>query len=242
MRICHKCNTQVDGTGKICRSCGGILEEVIAGEPAPEGPAQVGDEQMPSSPPSSVVEEADPAAEAPDLTARTLGAAEVSGGSAWRCQNCSEVVPGNFDSCWKCLTTRTGELSPEADQLLSEVREYSDLDDSESETELLEVPNREATAQAECPRCGSTKLIHDVTTADQGQGSDGKLNAVVFGNPQALFFKNRLFGEIRADICGSCGHIEFRVANASELYNHYQDAQGAGTPFQSPSRYQHLPV
>lgn len=58
------------------------------------------------------------------------------------------------------------------------------------------------------------------------QYSDGELKVVVYGNPEALFFKDRLFGEIRADICGSCGHIQFHVANPSELYDHYRDSLG----------------
>jgi hypothetical protein len=27
----------------------------------------------------------------------------------WNCPNCGEIIPGNFDACWKCLTTKEGE-------------------------------------------------------------------------------------------------------------------------------------
>jgi hypothetical protein len=70
------------------------------------------------------------------------------------------------------------------------------------------------------------KLIRDVTVAGQGEGSDGKPEVVVFGNPEALIFKDRLTGEIRADICGVCGHLEFRVANPGQIYRHYEKARG----------------
>ena len=32
----------------------------------------------------------------------------------WKCFNCGELVPGNFEACWKCLTTRSGERTPDA--------------------------------------------------------------------------------------------------------------------------------
>jgi hypothetical protein len=99
-------------------------------------------------------------------------------------------------------------------------------DDLPVEAEIVEKPEPGAHAADRCPRCGSTKLIRDVTVTDQGQGSDGKLEIVVFGNPGALIFKDRLIGEIRADICGVCGHMEFRVANPGQLYRHYEKALG----------------
>jgi hypothetical protein len=45
---------------------------------------------------------------------------------------------------------------------------------------------------------------------------------VVFGDPGALVFKDRLYGELWADICGDCGHVELRVANPRQLYRHYR--------------------
>ncbi len=96
--------------------------------------------------------------------------------------------------------------------------------------DVLEEPDQEAATEAGCPRCGSKKLIRDVTVADQGESSDGTLEVVVFRNPEALIFKDCLTGEIRADICGSCGHIEFRVANPGQLYQHYQKARGLDRP------------
>ena len=68
--------------------------------------------------------------------------------------------------------------------------------------------------------------MHGVTVSDQGEYSDGRLKVVVFGDPSALVFKDRLYGELRADICGDCGHVELRVANPEELYGHYRKANG----------------
>lgn len=223
MRICRKCNSQVDGTGKICRACGGILEEVAAPEPAPELGSQVGDEEMSSTPADSVTE---PVAEPLELEIEEASDADgISPGPTWTCQNCGEVVPGNFNTCWKCLTTRTGKPTPDAKQLLSEVGEndeHADPDNSESDTEVLKETDANDVALTQCPKCGSTKIIQNATISHQ----DEDFKAVVSGNPEALFFKNCLHGEIRTDICGNCGHIAFRVANPGELYDHYRKTQG----------------
>jgi hypothetical protein len=53
---------------------------------------------------------------------------------------------------------------------------------------------------------------------------DGDLKVVIYGNPEALIFKNRLYGKLTADICGDCGHVELRVENPEELYDHYHEA------------------
>ena len=59
---------------------------------------------------------------------------------------------------------------------------------------------------------------------DQGQGSSGSLRVVVYGHPEAILFKDRRYGQLRADICGECGHVEIWIANAAELYDHYRTA------------------
>ena len=33
---------------------------------------------------------------------------EPQAGADWVCPGCQEVVPGSFDSCWKCETVRPG--------------------------------------------------------------------------------------------------------------------------------------
>jgi hypothetical protein len=45
---------------------------------------------------------------------------------------------------------------------------------------------------------------------------------VVYGDPEALIFKDRVYGRLKADICGDCGHVELRVENPGELYEHYR--------------------
>jgi hypothetical protein len=50
------------------------------------------------------------------------------------------------------------------------------------------------------------------------------LSVVIYGDPKALLFKDRLYGRLRADICGDCGHVEWRVVNPKALYEHYRQA------------------
>ena len=75
-----------------------------------------------------------------------------------------------------------------------------------------------------CKECGSDKVIPDVRIVDQGDSSDGKLQLRVCGNPDAIIFKDRLYGVLTAEVCGECGRVELRVANAGELYDKYQES------------------
>ena len=74
----------------------------------------------------------------------------------------------------------------------------------------------------QCAKCGSTKIIPQARVLDQRQHSSGDLQLVVYGNPEALIFKDRLYGTLTADICGACGHVELRVENFEELFDHYR--------------------
>jgi hypothetical protein len=77
-----------------------------------------------------------------------------------------------------------------------------------------------------CMKCGSDKLIPLVGVLDQGQYSDGKLKACVgYTNPDAWLFKGPVYAELRATICGACGHTELTAKNPEDLYEAYLAAQ-----------------
>lgn len=223
MWVCRKCHQGATGVGKICRACGGILEEVTDNQPVAGGvqaPKEdvVSASTCQSGPTSAGVEEDAPVGEARPTPA------DESAGPEWKCPKCGELVPGNFDVCWKCMTTKEGEQDPDVPQLVSEVNE-NDQETASACVEPEAVRDEDVVQKiAGCPRCGSTKILRGVTVVDQGDSSDGTLKTVVIGNPDALIFKNRLYGEVKADICGECGHIELRVANPSELYEHYRNS------------------
>ncbi len=234
MLVCRKCQKQVAGASRICRACGGILEEVPDHQPLAED-NQIGTEDMvlSSTPQTSGPSSTGPAANSNAPTENEgPSSGNESAGPEWQCPNCGVRVPGNFEVCWKCLGTKAGEQAEDAGELLAEVNE----NDQEAEApieddEILETDGEDLSVPTECSRCWSTRIIPGLTIVDQGGGSDGKLKAVIFGSPQALIFKDREYGEIKTDICGKCGHIELRVTNPRELYEHYQESRGLDRPF-----------
>jgi hypothetical protein len=118
----------------------------------------------------------------------------------WICPACSERVPAEFDVCWNCHADNSGRVAAHE-------------------------PPADECHMKNCPVCGSQKIIPNVKMADTGQYSAGTLAVVICGNPEAIFFKERLRGEVRAEICGDCGHVQLRVENPTELYERYLRSQ-----------------
>jgi hypothetical protein len=93
------------------------------------------------------------------------------------------MVPGTFEVCWQCLSDKAGQQPANAQQLLSEVdgdghetEAPVEVEESPAPPEILkpeadvEPPKPEAVVEEDeeelagkCPRCGSTRLIPDVT-------------------------------------------------------------------------------
>jgi len=224
MRICPKCSKRVTGDSRICRDCGAILED-MPDESAPE----TGVEPAARSGRRLTAEHQEPVIQA--VSESEEPASPDTEAPPWKCPQCDELVPGTFDICWKCRTTRDGEGIEQSEPVFfPEVLDASRAN-VESETakflKALEDDQREVpTSKSTCPRCGSSKMMFGVTVQDQGEGSNRNLRVVVCGDPSALIFKDRLYGELRANICGDCGHVELRVANPKALYRHYQKTHG----------------
>ena len=225
MLRCRNCE-HIAGPGQqVCLECGGILDYV------PDDPANADDTQEPGPMPdrlpgngtgvTKIAEQSDTSDEEDDATDD-----EEVAGPEWKCPKCGETVPGNFDQCWKCMATRSGESLPDVP------REISEVDALDQELEPIDVgsdhrkDDRNA-SQVRCRGCGSAKIILNVTVVDQGEYSDGRLKVKVSGNPEALIFKDSLYGEIKADICGECGLMELHVSNPSELYEHVRKSAKA---------------
>ena len=232
MRMCLKCSKKVSDDSKICRECGAILEDVpddsvpgMGGEWKPASfagspfvsesrePGLTGDDQQLAD--EIVVE----SQQSPPSNTETL---------PWKCSQCGESVPGTFDVCWKCLTTRDGEKADESEPVFfHEDPDASKLDEEPEPTELsveplgVEEDEQKTSALSACSRCGSAKMMFGVTMQGQGD-ADKTLQVVICGDPSALIFKDRLYGKLKANICGDCGHVELRVANPRELYRHYR--------------------
>jgi hypothetical protein len=221
MQKCPKCATVYSDESKICRTCGSILEasselgSVLAGlsESEPElltAANVVDDLPRDESLPMAVSAEDPP---------------------AWTCSQCKKSVPGNFDICWNCFTTRDGDFDPEFAEIVAAAEIAEDQDDFADDEPPTQATNRTAASPSVrenrlcCSRCGSDKIIRDARLCDQGQNSDGKGYIMVYGDPEAWILKDRRYGLLIADICGRCGHVEFRVNNPTELYEHYRKSR-----------------
>jgi len=224
MRICPKCSKRVSGDSKICRDCGAILED-MPDEPVP-GP--VVESTTPFGFPSSAKHQesvVEAMSESQEPTPPDTDA------PPWKCPQCGELVPGTFDICWKCQTTRDGEGLEQSEPVFFPEIVDASRPNVESETakflKTLEVDRPEVPpSQSACPRCGSSKMMYGVTVQDQGEGSNRNLRVVICGDPSALILKDRFYGELKANICGDCGHVELRVANPKELFRHYRKTHG----------------
>jgi hypothetical protein len=203
MRSCVKSSLTFPDSARICRSCGAILDDIVAESPPHVQMSGCERDQLESIA-QQVLSDSPPA----DERAKRY---------SWTCSQCSEEVPGSFDICWSCGTDRKGVLGP---------RSFEAATDSDPEP-VLPPGGIEAVATGRtlsCKLCGSTKVVPNVHVVDQGRHSSGHLQLFVDGSPEALIFKDRRWGEIMADICGECGHLELRVQNAKELYAHYLDS------------------
>ena len=130
----------------------------------------------------------------------------------WHCPKCHESVPGDFTVCWNCGTTKAGESDPDF-HAVEDAAQPAAVGDEK-------VPMVETAIR--CIQCGSSKVVPGARIVDQGKGSDGNLQVVIYGVPEALIFKDRLYGTLVANICGECGHVALRVENAAALYDHYR--------------------
>ena len=72
-----------------------------------------------------------------------------------------------------------------------------------------------------CSKCGSSRIIPLAGMGDQGRGSDGKLKAVVYTNPEAWVFKGPVLAKLKGNICGECGYTELVAEEPAALYEAY---------------------
>jgi hypothetical protein len=127
----------------------------------------------------------------------------------------SPVIGKNLPNA-KRRAPRLKELMSEAVESILD-HEVNRVTPGDSELTLLNL-HRPSTApyhpRGQCPACGSTKLIRNVPIRFKSSES---LDAVA----EALILEVCLPVELLADICGDCGHVEQKVRNPQDLYNHY---------------------
>lgn len=140
----------------------------------------------------------------------------------WTCSQCGTTVDASAAACATCGVSRYAIRDPD-------VPLEAPAPAAQDEPMPALVAEEEPPIDRErCPTCGSRRVIPDVVMIDQGRGSDGQLQLAIIGNPKALFFKDLLYGVLRAWVCGRCGHVDLRVTNPEELYAKYLEAQERG--------------
>jgi hypothetical protein len=82
----------------------------------------------------------------------------------------------------------------------------------------------------QCPKCGSSKRILNRLVGNLAGNSPNiqplgvrffEFAISIDANPNAKLYKNRMTVRLFADICGECGHTEFKAEYPRELYQHY---------------------
>ena len=81
-------------------------------------------------------------------------------------------------------------------------------------------------AKAQCPRCGSEKIMYDLRIRDRyDMGIAEDLEIETQGNPDALIFKHTHKEALRATVCGECGNVGLSVKNPKALWTIYTQAK-----------------
>jgi hypothetical protein len=191
MRKCPKCASQYGDELKLCRTCGAILEAVENDLPPPADPLppeeELGDDTSPATPPA--------------------------GSGSWKCPQCGESVPGEFEVCWNCGTGQDGTPDPG----FGKDPESVPGEPEPPESEPSEQPPVAKPIDRRCARCGSATMIPNARILN----AEGDVHVAVEGDPQAMIFKNRLCERLVADVCGDCGHVDLKVEHPRDLYEHY---------------------
>ncbi len=71
-----------------------------------------------------------------------------------------------------------------------------------------------------CPQCNSEKLIPHVRVIDRANSGEMNLTAVVYERPGNLplpLLRGGQKSELRATICGECGHTILKAENPDKL-------------------------
>jgi hypothetical protein len=138
----------------------------------------------------------------------------------WKCSKCHEAIDDSFGACWKCGTSVDGVEDPDFRSLSEGEEVTEEWAESYSQPEV-----RGSRTKLTCEVCGSEKIIPEVRILDQGEYSNGRLQVMICGNPNAFLFKDKLMGELKAHVCGECGHTELKVTNPQALYEKYLESR-----------------
>ena len=77
-----------------------------------------------------------------------------------------------------------------------------------------------------CVKCDSTHVIPSARVIDRGDLNGTSMNLLVgvARKPEAFLFKGEEIAEVRARVCGDCGHVELFTRSARSLYRAYLES------------------
>jgi hypothetical protein len=168
----------------------------------------------------------------------------------WECKKCREQIEDSFEVCWSCGASKDGIEDPtflRADEAAAgEATSDHATPPAGSHYRAAQRDVGETTADcptpppaitagadaalsrkgalATCPKCGLRKVISGVWVLDRdGDMADKSLSVRLDRNPEAWIFKRSEIVELRANVCGSCGHAELYATNPAALLSAYED-------------------
>ena len=80
-----------------------------------------------------------------------------------------------------------------------------------------------------CPVCHSPNVIPDVELLGTRFDVSGTLVARVQQDPAAIVFTGSVFSDLRARVCGNCGHTTLHAVDHKDLWQAHQKAQDVTT-------------
>jgi hypothetical protein len=79
-----------------------------------------------------------------------------------------------------------------------------------------------------CPDCNSEKIIKNAKTLDRGDYNAALTASIAVEEyPDAVIFKNPVYSETDADVCGECGFIQFYAKDPETLWAAYQNREAS---------------
>jgi len=78
----------------------------------------------------------------------------------------------------------------------------------------------------ECPECASEKIVKNAALREYAENyAEFNLRVVLFQKPENWIFKQGVYTDIRAEVCGDCGFLQPYAADPAQLWEAYQKLQ-----------------
>ncbi len=76
-----------------------------------------------------------------------------------------------------------------------------------------------------CVKCGTTAIVHRAMVVHRNESQEQSLNLRVDADPAAIVFKKSVRSIMHAEVCSSCGYIEFYADDPAALMDAFVKSQ-----------------